>query len=157
MKNGYRCVNLQNSSRGQSASAGHSYPMGGPARIGGGVFLEKYLIFIPCITQQASYNRALPKPKKIACDIKRIREKETIVMGISVERSCKNCAETIKFPLNPTIHVLLTQNEFWWKSFSERSCSPLGQNLPSSSSSSPLQSWALINGDFGDCGGESGN
>ena len=42
-------------------------------------------------TRHAFYNRALPKPKKIVCEIERFREKETFFKGISVERSCKNC------------------------------------------------------------------
>ena len=33
------------------------------------------------LTRQASYNRALPKPKKIACEIERLRDKETFLEG----------------------------------------------------------------------------
>ena len=47
------------------------------------------------LARHASYNRALPKPKKIVCEIERLREKETFFKGISVERSFKKCAKRI--------------------------------------------------------------
>ena len=53
------------------------------------------------LARHTSYNCALPKPKKILCEIERLREKETFLKGVSVERICKNCNRP--FPRSPWI------------------------------------------------------
>ncbi|KAF1767486.1 hypothetical protein GCK72_007445 [Caenorhabditis remanei] len=56
---------------------------------------RKFYVSKLVLARHTSYNRALPKPKKIVCEIERLKEKDKFLKGISVERSCKNCAKLI--------------------------------------------------------------
>ena len=48
------------------------------------------------IAWQASCNCVVLKAQKIVCEIEGLKEKETFLKRISVERSCKNCVEIIE-------------------------------------------------------------